>query len=617
MNLPYGMADFPTLRREDYFYADKTRFLALLEDPQAGLRHVLFLRPRRFGKSLFLSMLEQYYDVARKDQFAAMFSGLHVGQHPTAERSRYLTLRLDFAGVDAGQELPLLRASFMSQLRTALCEFFARYRGLIPEQAAVWDRVYLGFDGPADLIWEFFNLVRGTPYKLYFLLDEHDNFVNDLVARGRSDVYREVVQATGFVRGFFKRVKSAADAGIIARTFVTGVTPVMINDMSSGFNILTSISRDARFHDLCGFSQADVERLLDGVMATRGLTFDRAQVLGDLRRYYNGYRFSLDGREQIYNPDAVLYFMCHVRAPDQYPEQVLDMNLRTDYSRMHRLFFDDQEVPRPEPIAQIKTLLADGQLHAPLHDLFRLNEAYEPKFFASYLYYLGLLTLAGQEDQEPLLRIPNLVIEQTYGEAVSYIVQSAAEVTVHERELSAAVGDMAFRGQIEAFLSLMFRQVLSKLSNRDLIRMDERALKMLILSYAGMADVFQAFSEMELGRGYGDVILLLDRRYPLAQYSYLLELKYIAETTEGPAGGASGSKPRRRKKAAAQVQREVTAALAEANAQLTRYLSDPRLEGVKGPAGWKAVAVALHGTTALYYQELGDHGQSAPQRVAA
>jgi hypothetical protein len=298
--------------------------------------------------------------------------------------------------------------------------------------------------------------------------------------------------------------------------------------------------------------------------------------------------------------------MAHVRLPDRYPEQILDMNLRTDYSRMHRLFFDDEERPRPEPIAQLRGLISDGQIQAPLHDLFRLNEAYEPKFFASYLYYLGLLTIVGQEDQELLLRIPNVVIEQTYGEAVSYIVESATEVKVSEGALAEAVSDMAFRGRIERFLSLMFRQVLSKLSNRDLIRMDERSLKMLILSYAGMAEVFQAFSEMELGRGYGDVILVLDRRYPLAKYSYLLELKYLGETAEGTAPG------RRRKKPAAQLRKEVMAALTEADQQLSRYLGDPRLSAVKGSGGWKAVAVVLHGTSDLYYRE---HGKEKVETV--
>lgn len=603
MNLPYGLADFSTLRRTRSFYADKTRFIRLLEDPQTGLRHVLFLRPRRFGKSLFLSTLEQYYDVLAKDRFDELFAGLDVAASPTDERNQYLVLRLDFAGVDAGIELPRLRASFLSQLHTSLSVFFDYYQALLPQQAATWRQTKMSDEGPADLIWRFFGLLRYAPYKLYLLLDEHDNFVNDLIARGRSDLYKEVVQATGFVRGFFKRIKTAADSGVVARTFVTGVTPVMINDMASGFNILTPISQDWRFHDLCGFTQADVERLLDGVMASRQLTFDRAQVLVDLRRYYNGYRFSPKVDQALYNPDALLYFMGKVTPPDQYPEQILDMNLRTDYSRLHRLFFDDGDVPRKGPVEQIQGLLADRQIVSPLHDLFRLNEAYEPKFFASYLYYLGLLTIAGQEDQKPILRIPNVTIEQTYGEAVSYVVQTVTQVTVAEEELSNAVADMAFRGQVTPFLRLIFEQVLRKLSNRDLIKMDERALKMLILAYAGMADVFQAFSEMELGRGYGDVILVLDRRYPKAQYSYLLELKHLKETVEG--GPKAAKQPRPKKKTATQREREVTAALTEAEAQLGRYLSDPRLIAVAGPAGWKAVAVVQFGAAALYYRELG------------
>jgi hypothetical protein len=578
----------------------------------------LFLRPRRFGKSLLISMLERYYDMAQADAFERLFRGLAIFENPSAERNSYLVLRLDFAGVTSDRSEDELRRSFTWQLRDSLTAFFAGYRLLVPELAAEWGASRLDEKDPVDLFAHYLQIVRRAPWPVYLFIDEHDSFANDLIARGRNSTYHKILGASGFVRDFYKRIKTGADNGIIRRIFITGVSPLMVNDMTSGFNIAQSISQEDDFHDLCGFHEADVARLLDGVMAGRGLRLDRRQVLDDLRRYYNGYQFSPGAPARLYNPDMVLAFMSKVSPPDRYPAQLLDMNVRTDYSRLHRLIFDDQDRPRPGPFRQIQTLLGEGAIRAPLHDLFRLEEVYDERFFASYLFYLGLLTLDRPSESLWLMRVPNTVIEMTYGEALNLILRSAGQVEVEEAALGDAVSAMAFRGTVAPFADLLFGQVIRQLSNRDLIRMDEKALKVLMLGYLGLTDVFYPFTEMEMGRGYGDLVLVLNRKYTDARFSYLVELKYLKETVEAgpvPAPRGKGRPPAKARrpahKSAARLSKEVEKSFLEAEAQLLRYQADPRLQGLAGPGGWKAVTLVQVGTEALYHREPGQPTQRA------
>jgi hypothetical protein len=604
MKIPYGTADFAWLRQGGFFYVDKTRFIPRLEDARLGRKNLLFLRPRRFGKSTLVSMLHHYYDIARADAFAQLFAGLAIAECPTAERSRYLVLRLDFAGLTTDQGIEGLRHSFISQLRNRLSAFFAGYQQMLPALHAAWERNSRGELDPADLMAAFTEAAALSPHPVYLLIDEFDNFANDLVAQGRHDLYCEVLHATGFVREFYKRVKTAADNGVIVRIFMTGVSPVMLTDMTSGFNIVKSITQHEDFHDLCGFSHDDVARLLDGVVADRGLRLDRDRTLSDLRRYYDGYRFSTRSDEPLYNPDMVLHFMSELSAPDRYPEHLLDPNVRTDYGRLHRMIFDERGQPRERPAALLQQLIAEGEIRSSLHDVFRLDEIYDDKYFASYLYYLGLVTLDGPAEPLYRLRVPNLAIQLTYGEALDRILRALAGVRVGEDRLGQAIGAMAYQGEIGAFCDLLYGQVIRHLSNRDLIRLDERGLKVLVLGYLGLVDVFHPFSEMEMGRGYGDLVLLLNRRYQTARYSFLIELKYVKETEGPPAQERTRRKGARRKKGAAALRKEVEAQFTEAEAQLRRYLKDPRLQGLAGPGGWKAASMVQVGTSALYYRLL-------------
>jgi hypothetical protein len=591
MNLAYAISDFGAIRRGGFFYSDKTRFIPLLEDKQRGRRYVLFLRPRRFGKTTLLSMLEHYYDLGKRDQFDALFRGLHVGDRPTEERSRYVILKLDFSGIGLEQGVEAMRQALVNNLRFRLRDFLTYYEALYPGLLSVFWPFAEREQSPSVLLGAFFDLLLRSPHPMYILVDEYDRLVNDLIARGDHNAYHDVLAASGFIRLMYERIKSAA-SGLVQRVFMTGISPVMLNDMASGFNIVDNISLQEEYADLCGFSQAEVAALLDGELARGGYTLSREQVLQDLRRYYNGYRFSERSEDRVYNPNAVLSFLARLRPPDRYPREMLDANLRTDEQRLYTLLFTADRQPRQRPMEIVRTLLTEGPITGRLHELFPLQQAYDERYFPSYLYYLGLTTIVGTEQDRLRMAIPNLTIQGVHGAILSYVLELAAGVRLSEDRVGPCVQAMAQEGDLAPFLSLIDAQVVQKLSNRDLIRLDERGLKMLLLAYLSMSEVYLPYSEQECSRGYADLILIADRRYD-TRFSFLIELKYLKDEGRSDAALRAG----------------VEACFATAEEQLRGYLSDPRLEGVRARDGWRAYSVVQVGTRAILYRQLGQPTQ--------
>jgi hypothetical protein len=582
MRLPYGIANFADLRRGEYVYADKTGFIPALESAEKGRRYLVFLRPRRMGKTLLISMLEHYYDVLAAPHFGELFGGLAIEAAPTEERGRYAVLRLEMTGMPTAGGLDQLRAAFHDRLHNNLQRFLDRYRTLLPEVAAAFDAGRSTGD-PASLMDRFLKAMGRSPNPLYLFIDEYDNFTNDLIARGDHQTYRDLVHASGFVREFYKTVKEGAALGTIPRIFMAGVSPVTLDDLTSGFNITSNISLHEDFNALAGFTAADVRRLLGGVLADGGYTLDPAVVEEDLRRYYNGYLFARSAVERLFNPDMVLYFLKELTPPAAYPNELLDINVRTDYGRIHRLLFTPEGEARPDVVADLLAVIVDGSTAARLQASFPLDRAYEGTYFVSLLYYMGLLTLQ-EEEGWFRLGIPNYAIRTLYWEAIARLVQDLHHVAMPATRLDTAVETMARGGDMAPFLEVVFTGVLRKLSNRDLIRLDEKTMKVVLLSYLSLSEVFFAWSEVELSFGYGDLVLLPNRSRPEAQVGFVVELKYL--------------------KTGATVD-EVKARLDEADAQLRRYLADARLAAIRPRKGWKAVSVAFVATEACWLRELG------------
>lgn len=581
MQIPYGRSNFEEIRQKRYFYVDKTPFLPLLERAETG--YPLFLRPRRFGKSTLLSMLEHYYDLGRKEQFDDLFSGLWVHEHPTPERNAYLVLSLDFSRMSVEDDTDLLRENFCEAVKGPLRTFFMRYGGRIPQLVAMYDELE-DYRDAAGLISNVLGIIAGTHYKLYLLIDEYDNFANRLLSRGSGGLYEQVlIQRTGFVRGFYAALKAGTATGAIRRMFITGVTPLMLDDLSSGFNIVTHASQNPHLNTLAGFTRADVERSVDELLASRPelanshQLSDRAGLLDVLEQNYNGYRFSEDAKERVFNSDMVLYFLQEVATRGRYPDDMLDLNVRTDYRHLQRIgtIGGTQAEDRRR---LLESILTEGHIRSDLVRQFGVKNLSSRTSFISLLYYLGMLTLrdAPRDVIGYDLEIPNRVIRELQWNHLAMMLEEQAEVSIDLDALQAALGAMAMSGDIAPFLDLFRAQILEALGLKDTRRLDEKTIKLLFMTYVSLGRAFHPLSEKEFAQGYCDLFLGASRNVAGARYSWLLEFKYL------PAAAKSA---------------QVEAAFVEAEAQVARYASDRELLPLLlGDRELKAGMIVLVGT---------------------
>jgi hypothetical protein len=600
MKVPYGISDFGTIRGEGFFYADKTPFLPVLE---AGYRHLVFLRPRRFGKSTLVSMLEHYYDVGKRDRFDALFGGLWVHEHPTAEQGAYLVLALDFSSVATDRGEHALRGTFNDAVRSRIAMFLLRYRERVPALGDLYARLGDHQDAEGLIVWVL-NLVAATPYKIYLIIDEYDHFANRLLSSGEGTLYDVVVKKTGFVRTFYAALKSGTTTGAVGRMFVTGVSPLMLDDLSSGFNIATHASMDVGLSALAGFTRADTERAVDELLAARpelaaipGLG-DTEALIRVLEEHYNGYRFSPRATARVFNADMVLYFLSALDRSSAYPDNMLDRNVRTEYGHLQRIGTVGGADLR-ERRALLETILGEGHIRSELIEQFGVARLAGRAGFLSLLYYLGMLTLgtsprgvAGYD-----LEIPNRVIRELQWEHLALMLRDEAQVDINVDDLRLALGAMAVEGEIAPFLKLFHEQVLQAFSNRDLRGLDEKTIKLLLMTYASLGRAFYPLSEKELAQGYGDLFLGASRDVAGARFSWLLELKYL-KTPAKPA--------------------QIEAAFAEAEAQVVRYASDRALVPILlGDRELKAGMLVFVGAKRVLFRAWNGEGDGAAKGASA
>ncbi len=604
MKIPYGVCDFARIRRKSLFYADKTPFLPVLESAELGLNHLVFLRPRRFGKSTLVSMLEHYYDVVHKERFDELFGGLWIHEHPTPERNSHLVLNLDFSGVATGGGPELLEQSFLESVRERVAAWIFTHRGVAPELDWLAGEIG-GYRSPEAVMGGVLSAVQRTGYKLYLIVDEYDHFANRLLSVEGEALYDEtVVKRTGFVRTFYAKLKSGTQTGALARMFVTGVTPLLLDDLSSGFNISTNISTSARFNTLAGFTRAEVERAVDEFLAARPHLAskleiaDRDQLLETLVVHYNGYRFSPDATERVFNSDMVLYFLKIVADRERYPRNMLDRNVRTDYRQLQRIgTLTGEKVT--ERRALLERILSEGHIRSELVEQFGVRSLTSHAPFISLLCYLGMLTLryepegADGDDME----IPNRVIRQLQWEHLSLMLQEQAQITVEVEELQAALGAMAVGGDIAPFLDVFHSQVIQAFGLKDTRGLDEKTIKLLFMTYASIGRVFYPLSEKEFAQGYCDLFLGASVTVPSARFSWLIEFKYLK----------AGAKPG-----------EIEAAFTAAAQQVAQYASDAALIPLLvGKRELRAGMIVFVGTKKVQFRPWPAPAEAAPEAAPA
>ena len=636
--IPYGMADFSAIRREGFLYVDKTRFLRDLEDE----RHVFLLRPRRFGKSCWVSILQHYYDRARKGEFEALFAGLDIGREPTANRSQYAVLRLNFSAFS--KELSTLRKNFEEHCDTWLRAMFRVNADLFPDELV---RSILARETIGGRLDELFSRAGEIGVRLYLLIDEYDNFANTILAGEGHAAYHAMTHGSGWFRDFFATLKAGTESGNLERLFITGVSPVTMDDVTSGFNIGTNISFDAAYNQIVGFTEKEVSDLV--AMYRRKGVFDQdpETAMTVMREWYNGYRFGKGATEDMYNTDMVLYYLKHSIPNKQGPDYLIDTNVRVDYTKLRHLVVvnraavadraatltaarvpdadagSDGEPPRRisnhAELRDAKALglngnfdvlrqvIAEGQVDSGLHPSFPVDQLGERENFLTLLHCFGLLSVRGVANGRPRLGVPNQTVRQLmYGylrDAYRDIGVFSVDHLKFEDLTWAMASDGAWRPAVDYLADALRRQT----SVRDYVQ-GERLLQGFLAAYLGAASCFVFHTEQEpsagvregpaprkkeQGKGYADMVLTpLTVRYPMLRHGFVIELKYLKRGDQSEALAQS--------------------TLEVAKEQLRGYLADERLAHEHPTVQFKGIALVFRG-----WEVVGAEEVDAPDEAIA
>lgn len=513
--LPYGVADFVTVIEQNLYYVDKTMFIPELEKQP---RNLFFIRPRRFGKSIFLSMLYSYYDCTQSHKFQSLFGNLWIGQHPTPLQGKYQVLFLDFSQITGN--IDKLESKFNSYLSINLDAFVRQYseyyQAEMEEILAQED-----FEEKMELI---FKAAKAHQYHLYLIIDEYDNFTNVILNERGENVYHAITHADGFYRDVFKKFK-----GNFERIFMMGVSPVTLDDVTSGFNIGWNISIKPEFDEMLGFSTTDVVEMFTYYKEHGSIPADSDidAIVNDMKPWYDNYCFAkqaLKKKTRMFNCDMVLYYLRNYMDAGCPPEEMIDPNTRTDYGKMKKLLqFDKLDGERK---GIIRKIAEEEQIVTQLYESFSAYQIPKAEIFPSLLFYYGMLTIKGTRGSKLILGIPNNNVRKQYYGYLEEEYQAKAYVDVNQ--LTDYYYDMAYDGKWEEGLRFMADAYAKVSSVRDGIEA-ERNLQGFFMAYLNLNDYYITAPELELNHGYCDFFLLPDLTHYASQHSYILELKVLSK----------------------------------------------------------------------------------------
>ena len=512
--LPYGVSNFVTIVEENIYYVDKTMYIPMLENEA---RNLFFIRPRRFGKSLFLGMLHAYYDCRTKDKFEQWFGKLWIGQHPTPNQGRYQVLHLDFSQV--GGRIEKLEENFDSYCRVVFDSFVDIYEDYYTDDFVKKVR---SAATAVDKLTLINDESKKYEYPLYLIIDEYDNFTNTVLNEQGEDVYWSITHAEGFYRDIFKKFKGSFD-----RIFITGVSPVTLDDVTSGFNIGWHISTKPEFNQMLGFSTEDVHALFSYYKASGTIRPDCniEAVIDEMKPWYDNYCFSEDAlhtQSRVFNCDMVLYYLRNYISRGEGPEEMIDPNTKTDYNKMKRLLQLDKLDGDRKGV--IRTIAETGEITCNLYETFPAHQITNPDIFPSLLFYYGMLTIKDTLGSLLVLSIPNNNVRKQY---YGFLLEEYQEVNhINLNEISVLFTYMALQGKWQDALNYMAEAYAKVSSVRDGIEA-ERNLQGFFMAYLNLNAYYYTAPELELNHGFCDFFLLPDLTHYATKHSYILELKLL------------------------------------------------------------------------------------------
>lgn len=553
--LPYGINDFEAVIEQNQYYVDKTMYLPLLENQPSN---IIFIRPRRFGKSIFLSMLHAYYDCSKKEKFQTLFGDLWVGKHPTPLQGRYQVLHLDFSYV--GGSIDKLEENFDMYLRVKLDGFMRIYQEFYLTD---FKEKFFKTDSATEKLALLQDEIATKSIPLYLIIDEYDNFTNTVLNEQGEKVYWAITHADGFYRDVFKKFK-----GMFERIFITGVSPVTLDDVTSGFNIGWHISTKPEFNQMLGFSLEEVRKMFAYYKEVGGIpaTSDIEVMIDEMKPWYDNYCFSEDAlknQSKVFNCDMVIYYLRNYIDRGEAPKQMIDPNTMTDYNKMKKLLLLDKLDGNRKGI--IRTIAETGQIVTSLENTFPASRLTNPQTFTSLLFYYGMLTIKDTFGDMLILGIPNNNVRKQY---YGYLLeQYQEEKFVDLTQMKILFTYMALEGKWRDALEAMAKAYENVSSVRDGIE-SERNLQGFFMAYLNLNNYYYTAPELELNHGYCDFFLLPNLTHYATKHSYILELKVLSKKDYEV-------KPEDGKLSKAEAQWQA------AEEQIKRYAMAPRVEALR------------------------------------
>ena len=569
--LPYGVSDFEYVIRENFYYVDKTMYIPQIEAQPNAL---MFIRPRRFGKSLLLSMLKTYYDKAKKEQFQEIFGSLWIGQHPTPLMGRYQVMHLDFSQI--GGTIDELERKFDEYMCCRLDAFVQKYAVDYPDYFIKRFFECNTYTGKLILITTTANELR---IPMYLIIDEYDNFTNVVLSEKGEEVYHKMTHAEGSYRDVFKKFK-----GTFERIFFTGVSPVTLDDLTSGFNIGWNISTKHAFDKMLGFSTEEVRELFTYYKEVGKLSAkaDIEAMIEEMKPWYDNYCFAkecLKDDNRVFNSDMVLYYLSNYMDEGHGPEVMLDPNTKTDYNKLKKLIQLDRLDGNRKGI--LRKIAEEGEIVSEIVPSFPAYALVKPEMFVSLLFYYGMLTIKGTYGQQLLLAIPNNNVRMQYYNFLMENYDSAC--SMNTSELITMFTRMALDGRWREAMQYMCDCYQQLSSVRDAIE-GERNIQGFFMAYLSLCSYYITAPELELKHGYCDFFLLPNMTHYQANHCYILELKYLPKA--------------RYTEAAAQAQWD------EAVEQINRYAEAPQVEALRQGTQLHKVIIQLCGWEAVRMEEV-------------
>ena len=510
--LPYGISNYEELIADGYYYVDKTKHIELLEN--LAEKRIIFLRPRKFGKTLFTSTLENYYDIKKADKFDELFKNTYIGKNPTKQKNKYHILKFNFSGIDTTNEETTIKG-FKNETASSIKVFVEKYgmNFIVNTEDEA--------EGILDNLVKAFNIQRRNE-KIYVIIDEYDHFANELLGFNTNQ-FKNLVSKNGKVRKWYEILKKGTES-VIDRIFITGVAPITLDSLTSGFNIGLDITQNAKFNEMMGFTKDELIKMIEDIGLTKE---EQEEILPIMKENYDGYKFSLDGTEKMYNSNMCLYFLNRYLEQRKVPHQLIDVNIASDYSKLGSML-DLCKGEEREKIIE-KTVSGEGiigEITAKFNPAIEFTE----KDLVSMLFYLGYLTIGGQEFEMTELKIPNKVMKEIYTEYFMKILSANTNMQITDSEYVEILREIAIEGKIEKLVGLAHKY-LENLSNRDYVKFDEKYVKLIFYCISMNFKVYRIKSEMEVQRKYPDILLIPKGRSKNYK-AVMIEFKYLKKEEE-------------------------------------------------------------------------------------